>query len=408
MRVLALVQGSFKHPLTHGGCFRSFHTCRCIGARHDLTIACIVPESNAKETRTTLLPICNRLKLFTHKRASELPLPITRQLTGLFRLIPEWRAREEAPNVCDWLSEQIASDNYDCIMVFAPAEKSFAELDTSRVILNVCDCMTLYYWRLFFEARSPRKSIARFLEYSMSRRYEKYYYCRFPRLVFISEVDAHFFSRISGRRHGIEIMPNGVDVGYFDQVQSMQQKPYSIVFSGNMGYLPNEDACLHFLDNIFPIILKQVPDANVCFVGSNPTDRLIRRAERYSKKQVEITGAVSDIRPYVYSAQAFVSPLRLGAGLKNKILEAWAMHRAVVATPISCDGLPAVHGENLLIGTSANELADHTIRLLRDSETRIKLSNSGYETVAREWSWEAKTVHYDKIMQGISKKDNVV
>lgn len=402
MRILALMRVSgFSYPFTNGWALRLYHICKYLALQHDLSIGCVVPETAMEQTQAILRPICKTLKLFPYRDAFRQPISMDREIMGLFKALPELRPAPDLPKVAAWLESQIQGNEFDAFLTFPSAVRYFDHLDTSKVILDACDCIALYNWRVVLREKRFLRIIAGIRDYFLMRKYEKHYHSRFAKVVFVSDADSDFYRTISGRTDGIETIPNGIDVGHYHDSHSVQQKPYSIVFSGNMAYPPNEDAGIFLLEKVFPLVLENLPEASVCLVGCDPGPKLLKQAKKFQKGKVEITGTVPDIRPYVHRAQVYISPLRFGAGLKNKILEAWAMQKAVVATPISCDGLPATHGQNALIGNSAKELAIHVSRLLHDGELRDKVAAAGYKTVRKGWGWETKISCYEKFFREV-------
>ena len=116
--------------------------------------------------------------------------------------------------------------------------------------------------------------------------------------------------------------------------------------------LSNLDAALRLVRDIFPRVKQVVPEARLYLVGGNPPDAL----RAYAGEDVAIPGRVPDLRPYFECSLLYVSPLRLGAGIKNKVLETLSMQTPVIATPLSCDGIPVKDGEHVLLAASDDGL----------------------------------------------------
>lgn len=159
-------------------------------------------------------------------------------------------------------------------------------------------------------------------------------------LVSVDEA-ALFASRISPG-HQIEVIANGVDGVYFDPAQVFDN-PYSdervVVFTGAMDYSANVDAVTWFARHVWPRLKSMVPDLVFYIVGSNPT-RAVRRLT--AATGIRVTGRVPDIRPFIAHASVAVAPLRIARGIQNKVLEALAMDRPIVATPQAVEGLPEI------------------------------------------------------------------
>ncbi len=143
----------------------------------------------------------------------------------------------------------------------------------------------------------------------------------------------------------VRSIPTGVDVSYFTP-DGTAETPGRLVFVGAMDWYPNEDAALHLIDAILPLIRREQPDVSLCIVGRNPSARVLAAA---AAAGVEVTGTVNDVRPHIAEATVLVVPIRVGGGTRLKIFEALAMAKAVVSTTIGAEGLPLTDGEHLLL-----------------------------------------------------------
>ena len=130
-------------------------------------------------------------------------------------------------------------------------------------------------------------------------------------------------------------------------------------------------------------------------VGKDPTEKVRMLAERPG---VHVTGGVDDIRPYLDSAGIFVCPIRYGAGIKNKILAALSMNKAVVATRMSIEGLDLQDNEHLIIADEPEKFAAQVVRLLEDPELVARLGRNGQELVSAGYSWENSTSQLEDVL----------
>jgi glycosyltransferase involved in cell wall biosynthesis len=199
--------------------------------------------------------------------------------------------------------------------------------------------------------------------------------------VTVSDVDrATLGQRAPGGR--FVVVPNGVDVEAFRPGEGRDD---SIVFVGGTTWFPNHDAMAYFCDAILPLIRGLGEPAPVRWVGRATEAERQGYRDRYG---VELTGYVPDVRPYVRDAGCYVVPLRIGGGTRIKILDAWAMGKAVVSTSIGCEGLAAVDGENILIRDTPAAFAAAVCDILRDTERRRRLGRAARETVEQRYGWE--------------------
>ena len=212
-----------------------------------------------------------------------------------------------------------------------------------------------------------------------------------------SVVDQQVIRELSDRLNTMTIT-NGVDMDYFSPDGTSVQDD-KIVFTGVMGYGPNEDAALYFANDIFPSVKAKRPNAEFWIVGSEPSEKV----ESLSRiAGVHVTGQVSDVRPYVRSAALFVSPLRFGSGVKKKLPAAMAMKKPTVATTVSIDGLDLTDDRELLLADKPQDFADKVLRLLTDREMAERLGANGLARVQGQYSWAAMGKALDEAIQSVS------
>jgi glycosyltransferase involved in cell wall biosynthesis len=239
---------------------------------------------------------------------------------------------------------------------------------------------------------------SRRLQLRMARNFESWMFEGYDRTVLLTEHDAQALRDLNPQTPTV-VIPNGVDVDYFTSTGFEPDDP-AFLFVGNYDYPPNVDAALRLARGIFPRIKQQVPRAHLFLVGGHPPRKLVACAS----DSIEITGRVPDIRPYFESSLIFISPLRLGAGIKNKVLEAMAMEMPVVATPLSCEGIPVAHGRHVMLGETDDDLIDHVIRLLRDSHLRQALRHNGRRLIEEHFTWQRVADRYDSLYQQVIRE----
>ncbi len=168
----------------------------------------------------------------------------------------------------------------------------------------------------------------------------------------------------------IVAIPNGVDSN-LTLPQSLPDFNHKLIFNGSLNYWPNYDAMNYFLTEIFPLILKKIPDCEILITGNNENVD-IHTLPSHSGKVI-FTGFVENIQSLVTSCAACVVPLRHGAGTRLKILEAMAAGTPVITTPKGAEGLEVKHGQHLLIANTPQEFANLTVQILSDLSLREKL-----------------------------------
>lgn len=234
--------------------------------------------------------------------------------------------------------------------------------------------------------------------------YEKQWYGQADRVAVTSQTDLEALSSFVPVEK-LRAIPNGVDFEYF----TCKPAPVSgrIVFTGNMSWGPNEDASEYFANEIFPGIKKRVSNAEFWIVGAEPSSRVM---ELDKLPGVHVTGRVDDIRELVWSASVYASPLRFGAGCKNKILEAMALGAPIIATTPSLTGTPLEHDKHLLIADERSELSEGVCKLLNDKQLGHRLYVNARDFVVRNYSWDVVAGEFEKLytMKSTLEEDKVL
>jgi len=212
-------------------------------------------------------------------------------------------------------------------------------------------------------------------------RAERYWLPRVALNIAVSPDDAQAFRALAPTAR-VEVVPNGVDTQYFAPSDEPQS---GCVFVGGTSWYPNRDALHWFVEEIAPRLRSRGVPAHVTWVG-RATD-----AERREFSRVEgltLTGYVDDIRPYVARAACYIAPLRVGGGTRLKLLDAWAMGKAIVSTTIGAEGLGARHGETMLLADTADAFADAIASVLRDEGLRRRIGAAARREAEERFSWD--------------------
>jgi glycosyltransferase involved in cell wall biosynthesis len=180
-------------------------------------------------------------------------------------------------------------------------------------------------------------------------------------------------------------IPAGVDIDYY-QPSTSEEIPNSILWIGGINWLPNLDAIEFFAKEILPLVVKGVPDATFDIVGEK-TDRL-QHLVKSGVNNIRLHGRVPDIRPFMARSAVMICPLRVGGGMRLKLLDFFASGKAVVSTHIGAEGNAARDGEEILLRDDKESFAEAVILLLKDPELRKKLGAKARDLAEREYSWD--------------------
>jgi sugar transferase (PEP-CTERM/EpsH1 system associated) len=210
--------------------------------------------------------------------------------------------------------------------------------------------------------------------------------------LFVSEAEAALFrkqSELGGDK--VRAVENGIDTDRFDpaiQLDTVEagEGPLA-VFTGQMDYRPNIDAVRWFATDILPLIRQRHQHACFAIVGRAPTDEVRALAKLPG---VTVTGEVPDVRPWLAAADAVVAPLLLARGVQNKLLEAMAMARPVVASAAAATGIDAVPGKHLLVADNGTGIAEAVCAFFDDRAAAAKMGQAARARMIARYGWEAR------------------
>jgi sugar transferase (PEP-CTERM/EpsH1 system associated) len=219
--------------------------------------------------------------------------------------------------------------------------------------------------------------------------------------LFVSEAEAQLFrTRAALPNADIRALQNGVDLDFYDPQAAFPPltAPHPlIVFTGQMDYAPNVGAVAWFAENVLP----RLPGATFAIVGRNPTEAVRSLRDRPG---VLVTGAVADVRSWLAAADVVAAPLLIARGVQNKVLEAMAMARAVVASPAAFEGIEAEPGTHLLVAESAEDQA-HAIQTLLDHPAQARaLGAAARARMDEAYRWEARLAPLAEIVGHPTRK----
>jgi polysaccharide biosynthesis protein PslH len=232
-------------------------------------------------------------------------------------------------------------------------------------------------------------------EARMLAHYEKSIAAKADASLFVSEAEADLF-RERTRAERVHAVENGIDTVKFDpsaKFGQIEAVAPLIVFTGQMDYRPNIEGVTWFAEAVFPHIRLLHPEAQFAIVGRKP-DAAVQALAKIDG--VTVTGEVPDVRPWLAAASVVVAPLKLARGVQNKVLEAMAMARPVVASPAAATGID--HGGTIALGEGVGGMADAINALIADPARGIELGKAARERVIDLYGWDAKLAALDAIM----------
>jgi glycosyltransferase involved in cell wall biosynthesis len=354
-------------------------------AGHTLDLLALAQFESDWQTLEQYQVFFRQIELFQEKKRR--PLDFVKRL--LFHY-PKTASQAWHPELWQAIEKRLSEENYDAIQLLGGIQVyEYAHLLRDKpTVITPYESYSLYLKRLIQERGGSRFPISRFI----TRRFESFMFSPFGRTIVLTEEDKAELLGINPRLN-IEVIPNGIDLDYFDARQEQRQEA-TLLFVGNYEYFPNVDAALILANQILAEVRRKIPNARLQVVGNAPPPDILALAS----ESIEVTGRVPDIRPYYAQASVFVSPLRIGAGIKNKLLEAMAMRLPIVASPLSIEGIAGKDGEDFLV-SEIDTMAETVVKLLQNKELQARLSAKSRMLIEDRYNWQMVAEAYSKLYQ---------
>jgi len=305
---------------------------------------------------------------------------------ALFSPLPFGIKNRYSPVMKNKVEEVVKVEQIELIVCDSIYQSLHVQFGKCLTVLNEHNVESMIVSRYLKTETNIIKKLYASLELSKILNFENKMWKAFDSYFVCSDIDKEAMEKRC-RTKNIKVIPNGVDINEFYPQLEVPLKPFSLIYTGQINWHPNEDALIFFLKEIYPLIKNKVPEVNFWIVGKGPTEIIKRFAEQ--DKSITVTGFVDDVRPYMLQSQVFVVPLRIGSGTRLKILEAMAMGKAVVSTTIGCEGLAVKDEENILVADKPDVFAEKVVTLLQNTERTKALESAGRCVVEKEYSWDA-------------------
>lgn len=377
MRILFLTP-RFPYPPLKGDTLRAYHQIRALSAQgHNITLLSLGAPAT-REDKEGVERLCARVV--------SVPLPQARAWlnmgVGIFSSTPLQVSHYRSAAFRRVLEDTLAHEDFDAIHVALIRMLPYVwNIGTSRppIIVDLIDSLTL-------NLEDRRRTLRGFLrlayeiEYRRVRNYEREVVRHFPSLAVSSPADKEALAGNS-----IAVVPNGVDLGRFPFRPTAGRDADTLIFTGNMGYGPNEDAVVWFVSEVWPLLKEAHPNLSFLIAGTNPGERVLALKREAG---VKVLGKVADVGEYLGRATVAVAPMRSGSGIQNKVLEAMSAGAPVVATSIANRGVGAAHDRDLLVADTPRDFAQAIATLLGNPQKRASLAEAGRAYVEQHFRWE--------------------
>ncbi|HSV51003.1 MAG TPA: TIGR03087 family PEP-CTERM/XrtA system glycosyltransferase [Burkholderiaceae bacterium] len=374
------------YPPNKGDKVRSYHLLKHLGARHRVFLGTFVDDPEDEVHVDTVRGLCTDLHVTRlHPRAAKV-----RSLGALLGGRPLTLDYYRSPALQAWVREILAKHRIDAVVVFSSAMAQFAhEVTDIPVLVDFVDVDSAKWTQYAPNHRWPLSWLYR-REGERLLAYERSVAAKAQRSFFVTENESTLFRNAAPECAAkVEAIGNGVDSDFFSP-DPARASPFGanevpVVFTGAMDYWPNIDAVMWFANDIFPALKKSQPALRFYIVGRSPPANVLALANA----SVVVTGTVPDVRPYLQYAAVVVAPLRVARGIQNKILEAMAMARPVVASQSCVEAIDAQQGTELIAAQEESDFAREVNALLGDPARADAIGTAGRHRVVQAYSWAA-------------------
>jgi sugar transferase (PEP-CTERM/EpsH1 system associated) len=382
MKIL-LLSPWFPWPPYGGALIRVRETLRFLARRHRVTLVAPIDPANAPDPGA-VADLCEAVVAVP---VSETPrAALGRMARGLGRGMPLIQGLHHDPALGRAVHRLTAREVFDVIHVehsfMAPYLRHVAGASRAKRVLSMHNLESLRFRRELETMRWSPRRLALWIDSVVFGSWEQHAVQQFDGITTVSVLEEDWIRKHAPNAR-TAVVPNGVDTTHFSAGPETP-RPRTVVFPGLMNYPPNIDAVVWFCNAVLPAVAARCPDVRFLIVGDKPTPDVLALAER---PNIQVTGRVPDVRPYLAECAAVVVPVRSGAGTRLKILEAMAMGRPVVSTIQGAEGLSATHGVDILLGDTPQRLANHVADALESPELRARIGAAGRRLVEQEYDW---------------------
>ena len=390
---ILVVSAQFPYPARSGFARRVYELARRLAARHDVTLLSYVRP----DEREGIAGLREELSVEVVERdETTIGAKRTGQLLSIASPQPFCGRAVHSPEMQRAIDELCSRRSFDVAQLESSLLCGFA---FPRDVPIVLDEHNIEY-EVFERMREGERSVARRsfnqLESARFRRFERRWWARVDGCVVTSEREERIV-RSHAPRTPAAVVPNGVDLGHF-RPAAVEPEPNTLLFNGVLDYRPNLDAAQHLTETIWPLIVRRCPGARLTIVGRGHAADL----RRLRGPDVQVTGEVDDLRPYLERAAVVGVPIRMGGGTRLKVVEGLATGKAMVSTSLGCEGVAVQDGEHLLIADDAESFASEVLRLFADRRLGAALGRAGRALAERRYSWDLAAERLDALHRRIA------
>jgi polysaccharide biosynthesis protein PslH len=383
MRILFLSRW-FPYPPNNGSKLRVFNLLKSLSEQHKITLLSFYEPGDDLSCRYMLEDYCTEIRTVPWKHFEP---DSKKALRGYLSLTPRSMVDTYSRQLEITIRELLARYRYDMIIASQANMAAYCHRFQGIPALFEEVEVGAFYQQITQNSSFSRRFRSRLMwmkyQLYLGRLLQNFHYA-----TVVSEPEKALLAHVT-RSNKVEIIPNSINLKDYQNIRPVPEKN-TLIFPGSLTFQVNYDAATWFLADIFPNILKRLPEASLTITGDHGGLPLP------NNEQVTLTGYVDDVRPVVASSWLSLAPIRKGGGTRLKILESMALGTPVVSTTKGAEGLDVEHGKHLLIADTPQTFAEAVLTLLSDPDLRFHLAANAYQLVSNKYDWKANPAKIPK------------
>ena len=389
------------YPDSSGGQIRTQNLLKHLRKKHDITLFSLIKYKKEEE----YIPIlekyfCKKVRVFYR---SEKPWMIQNILRTGFSLSPFLVVRNFSSEAKKAVEEELKTGDYD--LIHAETFYAMPHIPKTNLPVVLVD-QTIEYQVYDHYVRHTAPFFIRPLlaiDVAKLKYWERYYWREASKVIAVSEKDRQEMLAVEPRLD-VDIVPNGVNLDLFKKKTSWNSESPIIMFMGNFNWLQNTEAAMLLIDEIFPIIKKEIKDAKLHIVGQHQPESLLRKASQDILLSNLAEDDIDGIVKANYEASVSASPLRGPGGTRLKVLAAMASKLPIVSSNVGVTGLGVKSGREVIIENDSREMAQAIISILKNPKNAQKLAENAYNFVVSEYDYAVITEKLSQIYLSLKNK----
>jgi GT2 family glycosyltransferase/glycosyltransferase involved in cell wall biosynthesis len=386
---ILMITSVVPYPPNDGGKIRIYQMLKKLASRYDIHFLCFYRDQDDLEQLKEIQEFC--------RSADAVPFSSHPMALPSRALFPEFCQNWISPEMSGKILDIVRTLPIDLVQIDFTMMAYYGRLITDIPVIFVeLDAGILQFGKSYNPAGRGWRKLLEFYEWLRMLRFELARLPEYTKVIVLNIEDEKLLKSFLPDLD-ISTVTMGTDLDHFlEDFQPVENN--RMLYVGSLTHHPNVDAIRWFVLKVLPLIRETIPGALVSIVGSGDPSGI---DDIRDLPGVEYIGQVEDVRPYLRRAAVFVAPVRLGSGMKGKVLEALAMAKPMVAASVAASGIPVVSGQHLIIADDPRSFSEGVIKLFRDPDLREKIALNGQQLIKKQFSWKRKADEMDMIYREI-------